>query len=214
MSSQLAYRSLREWNEANALFNLKSFKNRYFGIRHGQSQANFEKILVGEPELGCSKYPLTAMGREQVQQSVASCKFLPKNIQVIASDFLRTRETAEEVVRVLGLSGYSTSILLRERRMGEFELKAGSNHQLILDRNIQSPSDKSGNVESALELAFRVTQLVAELEATNNGVNFLFVSHRDVLETLEACSKFEWPFSGSKISNAEIREYFLSNSSA
>ena len=34
-------------------------------MRHGQSEANAQGIIVSDPKIGCFRYGLTALGREQ-----------------------------------------------------------------------------------------------------------------------------------------------------
>ena len=41
-------------------------KNRYFAMRHGQSEANAAGIIVSDPANGCPRYGLTPLGRQQV----------------------------------------------------------------------------------------------------------------------------------------------------
>ncbi len=44
----------------------KRLKNRYFGIRHGQSEANVKEIISSDPQTA-SSYPLTDCGRNQAE---------------------------------------------------------------------------------------------------------------------------------------------------
>jgi hypothetical protein len=41
--------------------------NAFFGIRHGESEANVAGLIVSAPEVGTQKYGLTERGRRQVQ---------------------------------------------------------------------------------------------------------------------------------------------------
>ena len=41
------------------------FYNTYLIMRHGQSEANAQGIIVSDPKIGCFRYGLTALGREQ-----------------------------------------------------------------------------------------------------------------------------------------------------
>lgn len=44
----------------------RRLKNRYFGIRHGQSEANVQEIISSDPQTA-SSYPLTECGRNQAE---------------------------------------------------------------------------------------------------------------------------------------------------
>ena len=43
--------------------------NTFLIVRHGQSEANVEGIVVSTPENGCSKYGLTHLGRKQAHDA-------------------------------------------------------------------------------------------------------------------------------------------------
>jgi hypothetical protein len=45
----------------------KGLKNRYFALRHGQSEANVENIISSLPARGTTIHGLTQLGREQAR---------------------------------------------------------------------------------------------------------------------------------------------------
>ncbi|CAI8009844.1 hypothetical protein GBAR_LOCUS6566 [Geodia barretti] len=45
---------------------LTNLRNRIFIMRHGQSEANARGLIVCSPDVGCSSYGLTDLGRSQV----------------------------------------------------------------------------------------------------------------------------------------------------
>ena len=68
------------------------FKNRYFGLRHGESTKHEHNLCVSWPEP--KPYGLTEAGRAQVAE--AAVRLRRERIDMImASDLSRTRETAE-----------------------------------------------------------------------------------------------------------------------
>ena len=82
----------------NHLSNLKILKNHYFALRHGESMANVEGLIVSTPENGVPNYGLSDNGKNQVRQSVTSAKkskLLNASTLIISSDFKRARESAE-----------------------------------------------------------------------------------------------------------------------
>ena len=89
----------------NHIKNLSNLKNNYLGIRHGQSLANQEGIIISDPANGVGNYGLTKEGQNQVRLSVqghlessrASTLKLNTNTLIIHSDFKRAHETAKLV---------------------------------------------------------------------------------------------------------------------
>ncbi|KAJ3090749.1 hypothetical protein HK102_002797 [Quaeritorhiza haematococci] len=83
----------------------------YFAVRHGHSEGNAASIIVSSPEKGCSSYGLTEAGRDQAAQAaetLISTLFAQKQtetdikaIRIIASDYVRTIQTAHIVFNAL-----------------------------------------------------------------------------------------------------------------
>ena len=104
---------------------------RVFLLRHGQSQANVAQLISSRPEVATTTHGLTERGREQAREAGRSLRRqifesqtsrenskedaedkignesdnrrLPVAVVVVASDFLRTRQTACEAIRELGV---------------------------------------------------------------------------------------------------------------
>ena len=83
--------------------------NRYFLMRHGESEANVADLIISYPETGCKRYGLSKQGRQQVRLSALESG-LGSDTLIISSDFLRARETATlRVTRKLADEGYRTT---------------------------------------------------------------------------------------------------------
>jgi len=104
-------------------------KNRYFALRHGESEANAAGIIVSDPNNGVPLYGITAKGRDQAVESAE--KFMGEvgadcqgDVLIYHSDFKRARETAEVFGEVCGVDSGRMHIAkqLRERRFGILEL--------------------------------------------------------------------------------------------
>lgn len=80
-------------------------QNRYILVRHGQSISNMEGVISSAPEVGTTKHGLTANGRVQARRAATRLidligrDFLAAGgrVRVVASDFLRAVETADEL---------------------------------------------------------------------------------------------------------------------
>lgn len=78
-----------------------SFRNKYFGLRHGESDANLEGIISSDPIIGSTIHGLTPKGQQQARQSATSLldhvgRENLCNMIVISSNFTRAHQTAKE----------------------------------------------------------------------------------------------------------------------
>ena len=86
---------------------LRQLKNIYYILRHGQSLANVQDLIISHPDNGLDDFGLSEVGRKQVEHAVsrgAKTRALDRETLILASDFLRTRHTAEIAAALLGLS--------------------------------------------------------------------------------------------------------------
>eukprot|EP00929_Paragymnodinium_shiwhaense_P038055 TRINITY_DN20179_c0_g1_i4.p1 TRINITY_DN20179_c0_g1~~TRINITY_DN20179_c0_g1_i4.p1 ORF type:complete len:161 (+),score=44.63 TRINITY_DN20179_c0_g1_i4:52-534(+) len=91
-------RSKRPAANASKLLKLRP-KKRYFALRHGESEANVAGIIISDPKVGTKRYGLTKKGIAAVRVSAAAfakkvTAQRPFAVEIIASDFKRTMETA------------------------------------------------------------------------------------------------------------------------
>jgi broad specificity phosphatase PhoE len=162
-------------------------KNTYFLLRHGESEANARGLIVSSEKNGLDFFGLTTKGKEQSRKTMREWKHIfSKETIIIASDFLRARETAEIVQEELNAGGYSTSKLLRERFFGDLELSHHSNYGKVWELDRQDPAHKTWGIESVLELQKRVLKLMKQLEKTHKNTTILLVGHGDPFHVLDA----------------------------
>ncbi len=171
----------------NHLAGVAALQNRYFVMRHGESLANQQGLIVSSPDNGVDGYGLSQHGREQVGQSVLQARqqgFAPTRI--ISSDFKRAKETA-----LIAQQGFACeqevvfSPQLRERFFGELELGSHANYQRVWDEDIRDSAHTFFQVESVDSVSARATALVRTLEKDFNGEVFLLVAHGDTLQILQ-----------------------------
>ncbi len=167
-------------------------KNRYFAMRHGQSEANVAGIIVSDPQIGCNQFGLTALGQQQVIKSASNTSKLNQDTLIISSDFLRAKNTAETTQKILNtLQPIQYSTALRERFFGELNGKNDSQYLMVWDIDQQNPDHQKFNVESANQVVSRVSALIMQLEQQyfdlhkNVGQKILLVAHGDVLQLLQ-----------------------------
>lgn len=200
----------------NHILKITSLNNHYFALRHGQSMANVEGLIVSTAENGVPKYGLSDEGRAQVTRSVNNAKAsnaLNASTRIISSDFKRAHESAK-MAKALLASAHSIELdaKLRERDFGDFELMDNSHYQTVWDNDAIDSSHTIDNAESADAVMRRATAVVATLEEQYSGETFLLVAHGDTLQILQAAFK-KYPASKQRemvhLETAEIRALHL-----
>lgn len=158
-------------------------KKCYYLMRHGRSKANDAGLIISDPETGCKDWGLSPEGREQITVALKSCA-LPEDLCIIASDFTRTRETAELAAELLDLAPPRLDVRLRERFFGAFEGKSNRHYQDVWDKDCLDDTHREWNVESARSVMDRTSALIKELEEEKEHSSYLLVSHGDALQIL------------------------------
>jgi len=170
----------------NHLTPIARHANRYFAMRHGQSNANVAGIIVSRlatDENG--DYGLSELGRQQARDA-ASASGLGSGTLICSSDFARARETAEIVRACLGAPPITLAAALRERDFGAWEGTTSASYAKVWAADTVDPGHATDNVEPASAVLDRVTALVADLERRHCDRDILLVSHGDTLQILQA----------------------------
>jgi probable phosphoglycerate mutase len=165
-------------------------RNQYFVLRHGQSKANTQGIILSHPHDGqLEEFTLTEEGERQVRASVEMMKAsgeLGQDAIIISSPFSRCKRTAEIAKETLGTD---TQIIfderLRERWFGDHERKDNTRYDLVWQDDKTNPSHTVANVESASDVQKRTSSLIEDLESRYEGKNILLVSHGDALRIMQ-----------------------------
>lgn len=159
-------------------------KNRYFLMRHGESEANVADLIAGDPDVGCKAYGLTNRGQQQALDS-ASQSGLPPETLIFCSDFLRARQTAQIAARALGCGHPVLEPRLRERFFGTLEGTSASNYARVWSQDELDPEASPWEAEPAVQVAQRLGQHLNELETRYQNEWILLVSHGDSLRFLQ-----------------------------
>ena len=197
----------------NHLKSLNQLNNHYFALRHGESTANHQGLIVSSPDNGIKDYGLSETGKKQINDSVKACNKINKVTKIISSDFLRAFESSNIAQHLLhSETDIQISKYLRERFFGDHELHNNTFYQNVWDNDEIDPSHTINNVESADAVMARTTSLVTSLERDFKGDTFLLVSHGDAIQILQtAFNKLPASLhrSLSHLNTAEIRELTL-----
>ena len=159
-------------------------KNRYFLMRHGESEAMLADLVVSSPEIGCHRYGLSSQGKQQARASALQSG-LGADTRILCSDFVRARETAQIAAEVLGCPPPVFEPALRERHFGELEGTSASNYPQIWQHDAIDPDSPPFRVESSRQVTRRLSQVVEQLESRGSAQTFLLVGHGDPLRFLQ-----------------------------
>lgn len=196
----------------NHLLNLATLKNQYFVMRHGQSLANVEGLIVSTPENGVPNYGLSEVGREQVTNSINN-ENLDSSVHIISSDFKRAHESSKIAHELIQSNNdIVLDIRLRERNFGDFELQTDENYQTPWGHDATDSSHTIDNVESADSVMERATSLILSLEEKPSTETYLLVAHGDTLQILQTAflkQPAKKQRSMPHLNTAEIRELML-----
>ncbi len=195
--------------------------NQYFALRHGQSKANAEGVIISDLKNGqLEEYTLTSEGENQVRVSAQMAKssgMLDRDTIIISSPFSRCRRTAEIAKDILNVS--SKIIFderLRERWFGDWEQTSNAHYENVWTDDATNPEHGNANVESAVDVQKRTASLIHDLEKRYQGKNILLVSHGDALQIMQTGFAKQSPATHRALKHletAEIRKLHLTNPS-
>ena len=191
--------------------------NRYFMMRHGESENNVKNIINSNLEE--NYFSLTTAGRKEAAASAK--EMLAKKIKpdlIFVSPFLRTRETAEIIAGKLGVKAENIKIdpRLSEVNAGIFSGGSLEKYRAYFKDQAEKFTNSPPEGETLTQLKKRVFESVLEIEARYHGKTILIVSHEDTLWMLrtamegstdaESVHEKETVQKGSFIKTGEFRE--------
>ena len=179
----------------NHLCDFVHLRIQYFGVRHGESEANVAHLISSNPQTGIEVHGLSSNGRSQVIENIKL--FLQNNPSnnnsyvIVSSDFRRAHETA--IILALYLSNSKDNKpniqldrRLRERFFGIYDGTSDENYHIIWKNDEENPlknlNDQVEPVESVRE---RTTALIKELEEKYEDQIIFLVAHGDAIQILQ-----------------------------
>jgi probable phosphoglycerate mutase len=170
----------------NHLAAVDRLANTFSAMRHGQSRANVDGIIVSRIENDRrGDYGLSEIGRKQALETAQVCG-LPRDTIICSSDFSRARQTAEILRAHLDAPEVGLAEALRERCFGEWEGSATDNYAQVWAADETHSAQAGSGVEPVAAVLDRTTALIVELERRYSGCHILLVSHGDTLQILQA----------------------------
>lgn len=163
-------------------------KNRYFVMRHGEAAFNKKNIVDSS-----GTHPenvLTEKGKDDVRASVRKFSAAHPEVRfdlVVTSPFLRTKETAEIVADVCGISASAVEqdVSMREINTGVFDGKKPTAYHRYFASLEEKFTKRPPEGEILVELRARMVAAIRRLEIAYQGKTVLIVSHEYPLWMLE-----------------------------
>lgn len=169
---------------------IDKLRNRYFAVRHGESEANVAHLISSNPEIGTKIHGLSSAGRIQVTENTKL--FLQNQSEgnlyvIISSDFRRAYETAEILAANLpNKVEIQVDQRLRERFFGIYDNTSDENYNLIWKNDEENPmKNLDDQVESVESVRKRTIDLIRHLEEKYNNQIIFLVSHGDSLQIIQ-----------------------------
>ncbi len=161
--------------------------NRYLMMRHGESENNVARILSSNIEK--DNYGLTSNGKKQVEKTAK--EILKKNIKIdliFTSPFLRSKQSADEIARILNIDESKVEI---DPRFSEINFGILSDRSYSeYDEFFETPEDQFSKApsdgETLADVKKRVYAAILEIESRYKNKNILIVAHEDSLWMLWA----------------------------
>jgi len=152
--------------------------NKYILMRHGETKYQAEGkdyyLYTREEQMDL---PITENAKIKIQKTALELK--NKNIDIIyASDYLRTKQTAEIVSKQTGAE-LILDERLRDINFGIFSGGDSRNFQDYFSSGIERFSKKPLEGESWGDVKERITKVVAEIDEKYKNKTILIVTHGD-----------------------------------
>ncbi|MAZ41090.1 isoleucine--tRNA ligase [bacterium] len=159
-------------------------RNTYFVMRHGQAESNAKNILSSKED---NLHHLTDKGKKEVDDAIKTLK--SKKIDfIVASPFLRTKETAERVAKELGIS--KDQIMydhrIKEVDAGTFNLKPVEEYRAFFSSVYEKFTKRPPEGETAIDVKKRAGEFIYDVDSQYEGKTILIITHEYVVWMLGA----------------------------
>ncbi|HEY6897649.1 MAG TPA: histidine phosphatase family protein [Rhodocyclaceae bacterium] len=155
---------------------------RFCIVRHGETDWNTQRRLQGHIDIG-----LNPVGHRQAAAAAQGLVGLHFDA-FLASDLLRTRETAAAITAVLGIKPHLEPDL-RERHYGVFQGRTADEVAIHFPEAYAAYKSRDehyefGDGESLHDFAHRISSTMTRLAETHAGQTVLLVAHGGVLDVI------------------------------
>jgi isoleucyl-tRNA synthetase len=159
---------------------IKKSNNKYFVMRHGESESNV--LNINSAKFENNHHNVTDKGKEEIKKSAKKLKNLSASggiDTIFASDLLRTKESAEMVAEIIGIDKKEIIFdeRLREVNVGVFDGKTSEEYHSHFSGLEEKFTKTPPKGENLTELKTRITDFLYEIDEKYSGKNILIISH-------------------------------------
>lgn len=170
---------------------MKLKNNNFYIIRHGQTAyQTVKKNFVYPWEGSVNTAGITEIGKQSIRKVIPKIKKLSIDI-LYASDFKRTRETAEMIAREIELKkeNFVLTSRLRDVNLGKYHGGRKKDFYNDFPDFLNDFNQKPEDGESLSSARDRIVAFINEIDGFYKNKNILIVSHGEPLWLLEGALK-------------------------
>jgi probable phosphoglycerate mutase len=157
-------------------------------VRHGESVGNRDRIFAINP----AELPLTELGYRQAAEAAVQIRLMFAPELIIASPFVRARETARVIAEALQLP-LSIEPALYERDVGSLKGQSYDSLDSAVGLDHAAPwAWRPDGGESYEDVKARTGPIIDRLARAHPGGDVVIVSHGGVMQTLWAHVTGQW----------------------
>jgi broad specificity phosphatase PhoE len=157
-------------------------------VRHGESLGNRDRIFATNP----ADLPLTELGYRQASEVAQQIGFMFRAELVVASPYLRARETGRVIAETLGLP-LDIEPQLYERDVGSLKGRPYDELERAAGDDGAAPwAWRPHGGESYEDVKARVAPILDRLAQAHSERDVVIVSHGGVMQTLQAHVTGDW----------------------
>lgn len=158
------------------------FKNRYFLVRHTESNHNIQNVCASGSEHG---KPVSRLTKNGIKQAGAMAQELKKKkVDIIfSSPYFRTKETAKIISKITGAKMIFDKRIV-ELNTGVFDGRPVNEHKKFFSEPIEEFYKRPPGGEHLGDVKKRMLDFVRDINSRYQGKNIVIVSHGDPLWVL------------------------------
>jgi len=185
----------------------KTKRNAYYVLRHGEAESNALGLVSSKID---NPHHLTEKGKEEAL--ICAKELRSKNINLIyASDFIRTKETAEIISKALGIKKGSVLFdeRIREINTGAFDMKPITEYRNYFSSTLEKFTKEPPGGETVHSVKIRVGDFMYDIDKKYKDKNILIITHEYVIWMLDTVADGLTDFESSRIK--ENRDDYIKN---
>lgn len=159
----------------------KKSGNKFIFVRHGEAESNANNVINSDPSV---QVHLTDKGRKQAEEVARK---IGRADVIYCSPYLRTKETAEIILKNIGIEGNITEdVRLRELEFGDLNGKPFTEFLEYEEKHINSYDAPLPGGESYNDAKKRIGEFLYEIDKKHQNQTIVVVTHGMGVEAVSA----------------------------